>query len=357
MLEQTTAIYFDGESSTPHYIELFFNKTNQTLYFEKQNKEIVKWRINDLVFQTKSDVLTIQLNDKEAQNILVENKDFTAKINAFLKEKGKLSWYQNILNIGFKAHIIIAFLLLSLIVVSYVFFIPFIGEKAVNFIPESYDTKLGNIAFKQSMLINEIDSVKTKKLNKFVSHLNLKSSKKLNFTVVDSDIVNAYALPDGNVVVFTGILKEMKSYEELVGLIGHEVAHVTHRHSMKLLCRDLSGYLFVSAIIGDVNGVMAVVADNANSLRSLSFSRDYEKEADVDGFNVLIDNNLNPKGMSDLFKRLQKEEKEFSIPEFLSSHPITKDRIDYIEKMIKKESISIKENLELKSIFEELKNK
>ncbi len=205
------------------------------------------------------------------------------------------------------------------------------------------------------MIINTIDSVKTKKLNEFASHLKFKNSKKLNFTVVNSEIVNAYALPDGNVVVFTGILNSMKSYEELVGLIGHEVAHVNHRHSMKLLCRDLSGYLFVSAIVGDVNGVMAVVADNANNLRSLSFSREFENEADLEGYNFLIENKINPKGMSDLFSRLQKEEMGYSIPEFLSSHPITKDRILKINKMIQKQTITFSENPKLKTIFEELK--
>ena len=59
----------------------------------------------------------------------------------------------------------------------------------------------------------------------------------------------------------------MKSYEELVALIGHEATHVNHRHGMKLLCRDLSGYLFVSAILGDANGIMAVITDNVNSLQ------------------------------------------------------------------------------------------
>ena len=355
MTDETKAIYFDGESSAPHQIELILSRTKQTISFETQKKGLITWKFSELTFNLKPDILTILLKENEAQNIVVNDKKFISNVHYFLKQSGNLSWYQNIINLGFKIHIAIAFSLLSLIALCYVLVIPFIGENAVNVIPESYDTELGNMVFEQSMLVNTIDSAKTKKLNEFASHLKFKNSKKLNFTVVKSEIVNAYALPDGNVVIYTGILNSMESYEELVGLIGHEVAHVHHRHSMKLLCRDLSGYLFVSAIIGDVNGIMAVIADNANSLRSLSFSREFENEADLEGFNLLIENKINPKGMSNLFKRLKKEEGELSIPEFLSSHPITKDRISRINKMIQKQPIVFKENPKLKAIFEELK--
>ena len=90
-------------------------------------------------------------------------------------------------------------------------------------------------------------------------------------------------------------------------------------------------------------------------MRSLSFSREFENEADLEGYNLLIENKINPKGMSDLFSRLQKEEMGYSIPEFLSSHPITKDRILKINKMIQKQPITFKDNPKLKTIFEELK--
>jgi beta-barrel assembly-enhancing protease len=120
---------------------------------------------------------------------------------------------------------------------------------------------------------------------------------------------------------------------ELVGLIGHEAAHVNNRHSMKMLCRNLSGYLFISTVLGDVNGVMAVLGDNVNTLQSLSFSREYEREADEEGFAIVTKNHVNPKGMVTLFQRLQQEH-SIEMPEFLSTHPVTKDRIMTIKTMI-----------------------
>ena len=76
----------------------------------------------------------------------------------------------------------------------------------------------------------------------------------IKFSVINSETVNAFALPDGNVVVFTGIIDLMDDYDELAGLIGHEVAHVNNRHSMRMMCRNLAGYIFLSAVLSDVNG-------------------------------------------------------------------------------------------------------
>ena len=192
-------------------------------------------------------------------------------------------------------------------------------------------------------------------MNVFAQKIDLKNTKKLSFTVVKSKEVNAFALPDGNIVVFTGIIEKMKNYDEVVGLLGHEASHVNNRHSIKMLCRNLSGYLFVSLILGDANGVMAVIGDNVNSFQSLSFSREFEHQADVDGFKILVDNKVNPKGMSNLMKRLQNEHSDI-IPEFLSSHPVTANRIHYIDEMIKTKKYSYEEKTVLTTLFQKLKD-
>lgn len=354
MIEKTTAVYFDGESSTPQNIELFLDKKKSVFYFETQNAGWINWSIERLDFIYKSDALKLQLKENPAESINIKNADFISRLKTFLHETGNVNWYQKLINLGFKAHTVFALSILFSIGISYVYVLPWIAEKAVILLPESYDSDLGNLVFEQSMMTSTIDSVKTEKLNQFAQQLKLNNTKKLHFTVVDSDIVNAYALPNGNIVVFTGIINKMKSYEELAGLIGHEVAHVNNRHSMKSLCRDLSGYLFVSAVLGDVNGVMAVIGENANNLQSLSFSRDFEHQADLEGYKILINNKINPKGMSDLFSRLQENE-SFSLPEFLSSHPVTKERINFIRSLLKSKQHQVTENHQFKSLFQKIK--
>lgn len=355
MIIKTAAIYFDGESSIPQNIEFFLDKKKEAFYFETQKKGEINWGIKESDFKQKSDSFVIQNKEDVSRSIIVKDSLFINNLKTYLEETGNVNWYQKLINLGFKVHSIIAITILGFIGLSYLYILPYIAEKAVVLVPESYDTNLGDLVFKQSLMTSTIDSVKSERLNLFAKELKLNNNKNLHFTVVNSDIINAYALPNGDIVVFSGIIDAMKEYDELVALIGHEVSHVNNRDSMKMLCRNLSGYLFVSAILGDTNGVMAVIGDNANTLQSLSFSRKFEHQADVEGFQILTTNHVNPKGMSNLFKRLEEDKNGFSIPEFLSSHPITNERINDIDKLIQSKSFVVKDNPKLKTLFQEIK--
>lgn len=357
MIFNTTGRFYDGKTSMPKSIEVFFDLKQGKLSFESDLKKIT-WKNSETKFSKNNNNLVCLHGDDPVQQIFISEPDFVKKVYPLLKIKKSQNWYENLLDLGLKAHTIMALSILGGIILTYLYLVPWLGEKTVEILPDSYDIELGNIVYEQAMLTEEKDLEKSAILNEFTEKIKLNNSKKLNFTVVKSETVNAFALPDGNIVVYTGILDKMKNHEELVALLGHEVSHVNHRHSMKSLCRDLSGYFFISAILGDVNGVMAILGEHANNLQSLSFSRSFEKQSDEEGLNIMIQNQINPKGMIELFSRLQTEEKEIgiSVPEFLSSHPVTKDRINYIEEKIKKSKYTFKENPELEKLFEKLKN-
>lgn len=348
-----TGVFYNGISSVAQEISVCLDTQKSVLIF-KINDETHIWELASILFEQKGVQLHLQHGDNPIQNIKISDSDFVAQITLFREKKGLVSAYQKLMRLGLKFHFAFAFFLFGIIGLSYVYVLPWLAEKTVILIPKEYDDTLGDAFFKQNTLLGTVDSAKTKALNQFAKELKLNNTKKLKFTVIDSDIMNAFALPDGSIVVYTGIIDSMKGYDELAGLIGHEVAHVNNRHSMKMLCRNLSGYLFVSTILGDVNGVMAVVGENVNTLQSLSYSRDFEREADAEGFKIVTSNAINPKGMVTLFERLQQGQ-NIEIPEFISSHPITQDRIKNIEKRIKKASFQYNENLILKSLFLELK--
>ncbi|WP_136667211.1 M48 family metallopeptidase [Flavobacterium sp. H122] len=357
MLFNTKGRFYDGKTSLPQNIEVFFDFKQGKLSFEIGLKKIT-WKNTETKFSKNNNNLICLYGDDPVQQIFISDPDFIKKAYPLLKSHGHQNWYDTLLELGLKAHTLIAFGILTAIILSYFYFIPWLGEKTVAIIPESYDIELGNMVYEQTMVTEEKELEKSKILNEFAKKLQLNNSKKLQFTVVKSETVNAFALPDGNIVVYTGILDKMKNYEELAALLGHEAAHVNHRHSMKSLCRDLSGYFFISAVLGDVNGVMAILGEHANNLQSLSFSRGFEKQSDEEGLKMMFQNQINPNGMIDLFSRLQTEEKEtgISVPEFLSSHPVTIDRIKHIKDRIKKSKYTFKEKPELKLLFEKLKN-
>jgi Zn-dependent protease with chaperone function len=354
MKEKVIGIFYDGASSVSQEVALNFDTAKCLFIFETSHNKTYSWELAAVTFNEKEAILQLQHGNDPIQSLKIEDAQFIADLTVFRNKNGHIGWYQKLLNLGIKFHLGFALFIFGFIGLCYVHVIPWVAEKSVVLIPDAYDDTLGNAFFEQNAFLGTVDAKKTKALNLFAKELKLRNTKKLKFTVIDSDIMNAFALPDGSIVVYTGIIDSMKDYEELAGLIGHEVAHVNHRHSMKMLCRNLSGYLFISTILGDANGVMAVLGENVNTLQSLSFSREFEREADIEGFKIVISNGVNPKGMSTLFKRLQKEN-NIVIPEFLSSHPVTADRIQYIDIMIKMGSFQSAENSKLHDLFQQMK--
>ena len=174
-------------------------------------------------------------------------------------------------------------------------------------------------------------------------------------TVINDEMVNAFALPDGRIMVYTGILRKMDKQEELAGVLSHEISHVEHRHSMRLLTRSLSGYLLLSLLLNDVNGIMTVLVDNAHNLQNLSYSRKFEEEADLSGLDLLRQHKIDPQGMVELFKILSKEH-DIEIPGWLNSHPVSEDRIKYIREKIKQHPYTPVVHADLDTIFQQLKN-
>jgi Zn-dependent protease with chaperone function len=354
MKEKVIGVFYDGASSVSQEVVLHFDTEKCVFSFETTHNKTHSWELAAVIFNEKGPVLQLQHGSDPIQSLKIGDAQFRDDLTVFRNKNGHIGWYQRLLNLGIKIHLAFTLFIFCFIGLCYVYVIPWVAEKSVVLIPGTYDDALGNTFFEQNTFLGTVDARKTKALNLFAKELKLRNTKKLKFTVIDSDIMNAFALPDGSIVVYTGIMDSMKGYQELAGLIGHEVAHVNHRHSMKMLCRNVSGYLFISTILGDANGVMAVLGENVNTLQSLSFSREFEYEADMEGFKIVTSNGVSPKGMSVLFKRLQKEN-SLEMPEFLSSHPVTADRIRYIDKMIKSNSFQSKENPKLQRLFQQLK--
>ena len=129
----------------------------------------------------------------------------------------------------------------------------------------------------------ETDEEMTALVNEFAANIEFNTEYPINITVVNENVVNAFAIPGGQIVVFDGLLSKMTCKEELAALLAHEVAHVHHRHSLKSMCKSLAGALFVSLVFGDAEGISSILVENSNALMDLSYSRKLELEADNKG--------------------------------------------------------------------------
>jgi len=353
---KTAGKYFDGKLSKSQDVEVIFDADSDALKISNDNLEII-WTIQNIDYEKIGDMLEIRKEEHSPEFLSIYDKEFNQSFINGLHKIKDVGIYKKLLNLSSSKHITIFGGLLVFIVLAYFFLLPEIAEKSVALIPKSFDKHVAKIALTNFGF--ETDTLKSETLTQFAQNMKLNNETELNFKVVDSEIVNAYALPDGTVVVFSGILKKMNSYEQLAGLIGHEVSHINERHSVKMLCRNLAGYIFISALFSDVNGLMTVIAENANSLNNLTYSRKFESEADRDGSFLLMQNGINPKGMVSLFEVLQKEEKagisEINIPEIIRTHPFTSNRIKEIEEIIKENAFKQKDNSQLKKLFKKLK--
>jgi predicted Zn-dependent protease len=134
--------------------------------------------------------------------------------------------------------------------------------------------------------------------------------------------VNAFAAPGGLIVVYTGLIEEAGSAEEVAGVLAHEMAHVTNRHSMRQLLYAGGLLPLMGLLIGQPDA--AALFQNLGQLSELKFSRTQEEDADRAGFDNLVAAGIDTEGMARFFDRLAAT--AGASPSFLSTHPSSADR-------------------------------
>lgn len=345
---QGEAKYHTGKNATTHDVQLAFDIETGELTFEFEG-ETIKWAPYSYRFEKRGKTLLL-FNAKDYSNFEIIDPDFAVPFLQRFDSISQASFYTKLIRAGFAAHIGLALMTLGVVYFLSQHAIPYVTEKSVYLIPPSFDDKLGETYFDEFLMYANIDDEKTLMVQAFANSMDLDSKKEIKITIVDEPVVNAFALPSGHVVIYTGILDEMERYEELAALISHEVSHVNKRHSMRALLREVSGRLFLSAIVGDVSKFTDILVSNAGKLTGLSYSRELETEADVEGLKLMKKNKINTIGFQLLFKRLSEASGGINPPEFLSTHPVTDHRIS----TAKKNTAVGKPHPGLKKLFKDL---
>ncbi|MDE3051566.1 MAG: M48 family metallopeptidase, partial [Nitrospirota bacterium] len=207
-------------------------------------------------------------------------------------------------------------------------------ELAVSWIPVEWEQKLGESAYRDFLAHQEVmkEGLAVTALGEMTQRLTEQipnSPYKFDVTVVKSDLVNAFALPGGYVVVFTGLMKKAESGEEVAGVLSHELNHVLQRHGLERIVKNL-GFLTVAAIVfGDQQGLVGIMKQLGVELFTLKFGREQETEADLTGLQLLQRAKIDPSGMIRFFERLS--EKDEGRMEWLSTHPMSTARADRLK--------------------------
>ena len=156
------------------------------------------------------------------------------------------------------------------------------------------------------------------------------------FTMVNSGVINAFALPGGKVFISRGMAEAMENEAMLAGVLGHEMGHVTARHVNDRFSQQMGiglGASVIGAVLGDggTSGqLIGAASEAAGSLVLLSFSREQEIESDYLGMRYMTRAGYSPEGMLQMMQVLLSESQGGGGLEFFSTHPNPDTRIDEI---------------------------
>lgn len=217
---------------------------------------------------------------------------------------------------------------------------PVTGKKQLMFMSEAQEVALG-VSYDPQVLAS-FGLYDDPELQSFVQARGTEMGKishrpnlEYHVKVVDSPVVNAFAVPGGYIYLTRGILAQFNNEAELMGVIGHEMGHVTARHSVSQMTKQQIGTLLLigGMIASEEFANYAQYAMQGMELLFLSFSRDNEREADALGSEYTTKMAYDGTKMADFFEVLNKMNMASShggVPTFLSTHPDPGDRYNAV---------------------------
>ncbi|HEU4725884.1 MAG TPA: M48 family metalloprotease [Candidatus Eisenbacteria bacterium] len=212
---------------------------------------------------------------------------------------------------------------------------PATGKRQINLVSTGRETEMGREAdpaviaeyglYGDAATQSYVDSIGQKLAR--VSHL---PNLKWHFRVLDSPVVNAFAIPGGYIYITRGIMAYVNSESQLAGILGHEIGHVTARHSAQQMTQQqLAGIgLLAGAVFVDAFRPYSGIAQQGLGILFLKYSRDHETQADELGIQYAMRAGYDPRTIPATYATLKRisERSGSTLPNFLSTHPDPGDR-------------------------------
>lgn len=240
----------------------------------------------------------------------------------------------------------ISFVLISLIVtivLSLSFFkwgVPLISSGIAEALPQKTNEIIGahtfdfldEYVFKESTLDKERrNSIRTHFKQKLVP--SYESDGKITFTLHFRDwsdgnqgIPNALALPSGDIILTDKFIELSENQDEIDAVLLHEMGHIAHRHSLKLVIQSTIVTTAIMMITGDVSGIADIGIGIGSLLLSANYSRDYEAEADQFAFSKMLEINIDPISFAKVMKRITDYSEDMLSNKQQESNPMSKEK-------------------------------
>ncbi|TGK34896.1 M48 family metallopeptidase [Leptospira gomenensis] len=361
---------YDGKTASPYEGTLFPEAGNLRFVTQGTDPQTFHFSYKHLRSLEKlGEAYRLQFDDpKETNNdyiLTFESEETAEKIRTFRKKtfgQGASGWFKRFLLLPVLVQILLA--AIPALGIGYLLVVKL--DRTYVFVPETVDRSLGELLSKR--FETEYPECKNPKLKRGLrpiteAVLRPKDRERYTISVLKSSEVNAFALPGGTIYLFSGLLEESESPDEIAAVLAHEIAHVEKRHGIRQLIRILGISIVIKLSVGigftDID-TLETLSEIANTLAILRYSREFEEEADLYAFERLKKSGLGIGGFVDFFQREEdklgkretpsdehKKENESKwnaakILDWFSTHPDNKKRIETAKEYSKKTKMGTK---------------
>ncbi|MEE9388050.1 MAG: M48 family metallopeptidase [Paracoccaceae bacterium] len=336
---QSFANYFDGYSAVVRRVEIAIDDTSDGAFLVVSPPEVeaLYWRLDDIrvvpdqaandtiILAYKGDrVSRLSISDEETRRIITARCPNLHK-RPTVENRGRLAVW------SFGAVASVALIIFGLV--------PLLADQLAEYLPPKGEQALGDATFEQiRAALSETDLFPVTicenpdgvaALDKMQARLSdqVDLPYPLTVHVLDHDLVNAFALPGGRVVLFRGLIDAADSPDEVAGVFAHEIGHVVNRDPARGALRSAGSVGVLGLLFGDFAGG-TVVLFMLNRLIDATYSQEAEALADSFAHKTLSATNIAPSALADMFERLREEgDEEGGILAHFMAHPELGDRI------------------------------
>lgn len=338
------ARYFDGRTARPQDVSIALTVEGIAIY-QRSGALLATWAADNIILADRprpGEPARIGLEGTTAR-LIVEDADVVPRLAEVAPASNRRfrTNRRTLFKVGAWTGLAIAAVAVIVLVL-----IPLLSAQLASRTPESVKRQIGDAVLSEVVdilprLPSESGPVKfcldvggIQALQSLTRRLmqGVKTDSDIRTHVVSAKLVNAFALPGGIVVLTDGLLKSAESPDEIAGVLAHEIGHVIHAHPTQAIFRTTAVSLLISAMIGDFTGGV-LIAGIAEWVLNSAYSRDAEREADQFAIDRLNAVGVNGEGLARFFERLlaeYEEDKENSVLRLISTHPPTKERMEFI---------------------------
>ncbi len=326
------AEYHDGASSRREQVELVFNDDGSITLYSDSGSEL--YQLKEVSFSSRlgNTPRTLKLPG-DAVCFINENN----LIDEFLS-KHKTHTAASIIHSLESRIIYVLSAVLFTAVFSWamvVYGIPFMSSEIAYNLPDDVDRSLGKgtletldkIAFSASNLDADRRAGLVSRFDDMKLQIEGGENYKILFRKGGKIGANAFALPSGIVIMTDELVELSEDDDEVISVLAHELGHLVHRHSVRMVLQNSAVAVLIATITGDPFSTSSLVVALPTLLVNSKYSREFESEADDYAYDYLVANNIELSKYASILERITEGESEDGPENYLSSHPTTGDRL------------------------------